>query len=99
MTPEERKSAAEVMASDGPWEMMEKRRNPSQWRSADEDPAWNWRDFDYRVKPKPIVRYLNWYESSDLTAAHLTKKDAESNASMHRIACVRIEFLPGQFDE
>lgn len=98
MTPEERKRAAEVMTSDGPWQCLEKCA-PSRWVDV-EVPVFDWNKYDYRVRPQPIVRYVNCYpEKNDNDRIHPTRKQADSAAMNSRLACVRIEFTPGQFDE
>lgn len=95
MTPRERKAAAEVMASDGPWEMRTVGRD--EWETVT-NPIWNWGVSEYRVKPKPLVRYVI---IPSLEYGFLTAKAAKElwGATGPRLACVRIEFLPGQFDE
>lgn len=55
-------------------------------------------EMDLVNMPKRHVMYINFY-GNDMFVSHSTKADAESNASDHRIACVRIEFEEGQFDE
>lgn len=97
MTPEERKAAAEVMVSDGPWEGQ---RFPggSVWVAMD-NPNWDWKNWRYRVKPKPIVRYVNLYPSEMGSGVYCTRADADNRAGSKRIACIRIEFTEGQFDE
>lgn len=99
MTPEERKRAAEVMASDGPWE--QRMPGATEWRDV-MHPVFNWQLSDYRVKPKPIVRYLNIYKSGSRTfcgSLKDTKKLADSDVVNHRFACVRLEFVEGQRDD
>lgn len=48
---------------------------------------------------EPVVRYMNVYGESNVIASYATRKTADSHASDTRVACVRIEFSPGQFDE
>ena len=31
-------------------------RSSADWTTMTQEPEWNWSDFDYRVKPKPIYR-------------------------------------------
>lgn len=97
MTPEERKEAAAVMASDGPWDHAYL-ADPSRWFPTD-NPSWDWVRFLFRVRPKPIIRYLNVYPGSFSSDKYETRQDADRMAGKARIACVRIEFIPGQFDE
>ena len=52
----------------------------------------------YRVAPKKIVRYWNYYSSGG-AASHDTRAAADEAAGPHRIACLRIEFHEGQYDE
>lgn len=98
MTEAERKAAAEVMASDGPWEYRYRLANydPTKWIGADDNPAWNWREFDYRVKPQKIVRY---FIIPSLEHGFPSAKAASAAIRGTHIACVRIEFTEGQFDE
>jgi len=54
----------------------------------------------YRIKPEPIVRYANIYPAlQDASILHLTRTIADSKACYSRIACIRIEFEEGQFDD
>lgn len=54
MTDAERKHAAEVMASDGPWEYRV--LNGDKWLPCPH-PAWSWHGYEYRVAiPAPEVR-------------------------------------------
>ena len=52
--------------------------------------------------PEKIVRYVNWYETgnSAFVTSYASRRDAENAAAgWHRIACIRVEFEEGQFDE
>lgn len=50
--------------------------------------------------PQKNVRYLNIYPAEmDVIRTHATKELADSVAAIGRIACVRVEFEEGQFDE
>ena len=57
--------------------------------------SWNWLEVDYRVKPQPQVFYVNKYPHT----GHRSREDAESSAQPDRIACIRIEYMEGQFDD
>lgn len=101
MTPEERRAAAEVMASEGPWQHRGRalQKESNNWLDCKFDPVWDWNTTEYRVRPKPEVRYTNVYSCGGWQGAHKTREDADKNKSGGRIACVRIEFFPGQYDE
>lgn len=58
-------------------------------------PTWNWAVYDYRVKPEPQVRYVNVYKVRGAT----TREEANRFSNPNRIACVRMEFTEGQFDD
>lgn len=66
MTPAERKAAAEVMASDGPWQCR-KRHSVldcgGPWYDMLCEPDWDWFTKEYRVTPQKIVRYVNLYRN------------------------------------
>ena len=49
----------------------------------------------YRVAPKKIVRYVNIYPDG----THESRQAADRRASSCRLACVRIEYHEGQYDE
>ena len=49
----------------------------------------------YRVAPKKIVRYVNIYPNG----THESRQAADRRASSCRLACVRIEYHEGQYDE
>lgn len=51
------------------------------------------------VPPAPVVRYFNVYSDCRVGVGHNTRKKADYNAMPDRIACVRVEFKEGQFDE
>jgi hypothetical protein len=53
----------------------------------------------YRIKPEPVVRYANIYPSMRDSGLHLTRELADNRACHSRIACIRIEFEEGQYDE
>lgn len=52
MNEQERKHAAEVMASAGPWEVRFKGERGAPWTPTDQ-PGWDWGSMEYRVAPKP----------------------------------------------
>lgn len=52
-------------------------------------------EWNYPPKPK-IVGYINVYPHSVM---HDTRSSADKYAGANRIACVRVEFEEGQFDE
>lgn len=51
------------------------------------------------IPPAPVVRYFNVYSDYRVGVGHNTRKKADYNAMPDRIACVRVEFKEGQFDE
>ena len=51
------------------------------------------------VPPDPIVRYINMYPNGCRGRAHESRAKADNSAGSSRIACVRVEFKEGQFDE
>jgi len=52
----------------------------------------------YRVAPKKIVRYVNCHPDSN-NYGYETREAADRYAGHGRIACVRIEYHEGQYDE
>ena len=53
----------------------------------------------YRIKPEPIVRYVNLYPKLQDANLYLTRDMADRYPHLSRIACIRIEFEEGQFDD
>lgn len=51
------------------------------------------------TKPPKRVVWMNVYEQDEAAFLHKSRKEAERNASPRRIACIRVEFEEGQFDE
>ena len=67
-------------------------------------PTWNWECYNYRIKPAPIVYYINMYPNQHLLVSyscqcHKSREGADEMAGDSRIACIRIEFEEGQYDE
>jgi hypothetical protein len=67
---------------------------------------WDKRDVHKCIEniPEKIVGYLNIYsgahDATMVRGAHSTRKGADKSAAdIDRIACIRIEYEPGQFDE
>lgn len=56
-------------------------------------------DFDLINPPQKEVRYVNVYPPDEFSRTYFTRQDADTLANNKRIACIRIEFTPGQFDE
>lgn len=48
--------------------------------------------------PETHVRYFNVYEDS-ISPPHFTRSGADDGYSKGRIACIRVEFKEGQYDE
>ena len=89
------KHAAELYEAD------ERGENIHYWNSLDEEWATSgiiqfsepfWR---YRVAPKNIVAYVNCYSGYKYD----TREAADGHAGAGCIACVRIEYHEGQYDE
>lgn len=51
------------------------------------------------VPPAPVVRYFNFYSDGAIGNDQESRKEADDNAGPDRIACVRVEFTEGQFDD
>lgn len=66
------------------------------WVDCD-DPDFRQSD-QYRIKPEKIVEYQNKYPSIGYSK-YASREIADQHASDRRIACVRVEWEPGQFDE
>ena len=49
------------------------------------------------IKPKVHVRYYNMYQ--EYSSSHPSREKADSYAYNSRIACIRVEFEEGQFDD
>ncbi len=49
--------------------------------------------------PEKKTMYLNVYESGNSMVTHGTRDKADEHASVGRIACVKVEYTEGQFDE
>jgi hypothetical protein len=64
----------------------------------------NWRDLR-NAPPKPRERevYINVYENGDgkifSTSGHESRAVADSNATKHRLGCVKVKLVEGQYDE
>lgn len=59
------------------------------------DPSFSGNLWLYRVAPMKIVMYVNIYPDGP----HESRQAADLRASSSRIACVRIEYHEGQYDE
>lgn len=55
--------------------------------------------FVRNVPPAPVARYFNFYSDGLIGNDHENRKEADDNAGPDRIACVRVEFTEGQFDD
>lgn len=66
------------------------------WTLSGENPT---QDSDYNLinVPEKHVRYINFYSGG--IGAHEDRKAADKVATASRIACIRIEFEDGQFDD
>ena len=54
--------------------------------------------YNYRVKPKKVVAYLNLYTGGG-AFLHYDRSTADRTFAIGRIACIRVEFEEGQFDD
>ena len=75
---------------DGKWNIMSWAKDGVYYESKQES------IFD--LVPAKKVQYLNIYRS-DWARMHETKEDADRRANGNRLACVRIEYEEGQFDD
>ena len=66
------------------------------WNDCNFDPGWDFENTNYREKPETRSGYLNIYGT---TCIHDYRALADGRARDGRIACIRIEYTPGQFDE
>ena len=58
------------------------------WFDAPDRPSWNWASQNYRVKPEPVVVYINEYPGEERSfEAYDTKEMAENLASCN---CLRV---------
>jgi hypothetical protein len=54
-------------------------------------PAWDWQQFDYRIKPKLIEGWVNAYDDGSLMGLHKSREEAnEGSSGLHRIRCVKV---------
>lgn len=63
----------------------------------DMDPEWDWVHFEYRIKPEPIVLWLNVYDGGDSVYVHRSEAQAVSAADHDENAiavAIRIEIQP-----
>ncbi len=51
------------------------------------------------TEPKRGVVYMNVYEDGGFGSTYLYKEEADAYSDCRRIACIRIEWTEGQFDE
>jgi hypothetical protein len=56
-------------------------------------------DTDLINVPGKCVRYLNLYEGYMLCHTYPSRAEADKYCASDRIACIRIEYTEGQFDE
>ena len=54
--------------------------------------------YNYRVKPKKVVAYLNLYTGGE-AVLYSDRSTADQSSAIGRIACIRVEFEEGQFDD
>ena len=67
-----------------------------------ESPTFNQPLWRYRVAPTTVVRYVNVYPNCQYASGGFTwrtREEADAGDGDTRIACVRIEFREGQYDE
>lgn len=56
-------------------------------------------DYDLVNVPDKHVFYVNAYEHDPLLVPQRSREEADRNAAKDRIACVRVEWTEGQFDD
>lgn len=71
----------------------------NEWNDCS-DPSWSY-SAEYRIKPEKIVRYVNIYRDGGEAgySSHKTRANADKSINTFRVACIRIEFEEGQFDD
>ena len=74
-----------------PWEIVV--------QTDDNGANWAQKPVVRNVPPAPIVRYFNVYRDGSLSGVHESRADADGYMGPGRVACVRVEFKEGQFDE
>lgn len=52
-----------------------------------------------KPEPRRFVQWINGYPDGGIYGGYDTKADADKNCALGRVACVRVEFTEGQFDE
>jgi len=71
------------------------------WRDVIEDeiPKFNFGVNEFRVKPEKKVAYMNIYPVPKGRGMHRTRRDADHYAAEDRVACVRVDYVEGQYDD
>lgn len=97
MNEQETKRAAEVMLA-AEWDRgisnVQCRLIGTTTFSDSYDPKWDWTNYEYRIKPKAFVRYLNVYSRSSDTFESLV--DAKLNEFNGLIGRIRITTIDGE---
>lgn len=58
------------------------------------EPAWNWADYDYRVKPEPKVIYVNLYKSGAWGRVYESREKAADHCTGVEDVCrVGVKFI------
>lgn len=57
------------------------------------EPAWNWADYDYRVKSEPKVIYINQYKDGSWGLGHDSREQAVAAAATGDKAAVGVKFI------
>ena len=93
MTPEQTRAAAEVMLAYAGGKFIEWRvRGSDDWGCGGDrlDVCWNWRGYEYRVKPEPREFWGVVYEDGSVTAfSTLTQAERESSETGRQIIVLR----------
>lgn len=78
-----------------------RQKNIESWRLIDDNAGFNFISNNYRVKPAKKVLYIAIDDDADAMLHYIgeTKKEAMNNAGVVLIACIRIEYEDGQFDD
>lgn len=85
---------------DGKAIQYKSRKNDNGWVNV-ANPAWEFNWNNYRTKPEKKVGYVNVYKCNDSVRYNISddRSLADDKAGRDRVACRRIEYEDGQFDD
>jgi hypothetical protein len=72
------KEIIEVVAAHANGESIQLRYQRGPWEDVRGTPSWNFGEFDYRIKPQPLIMYINIYPDN-IGYAHFTKDEAKES--------------------